>query len=148
MSRSPRRPRSTGFVAAKIRQNTARRNGFTEKEIDRISMQGEHEGWLAADPYGFGYGGADRNDALRKELLDNDIVLGQTPDYGKAGVYTAYYFEMGIPGNPNTDQFWESNRTTGEPLWAHQAEVVRVRMPAKTSIKKIEEAIYRKLDWE
>jgi hypothetical protein len=115
--RAMKNPRKTGYVKAKIRANTARRNGEDFWEV------------------------------LRGALLSQDIVLGQTPDHGEAGTYTAYYFESGIPGNPNSEDFWESDPFTGELLWADQAETVRVRMPARATAKEVEAAIHHKLDW-
>jgi hypothetical protein len=110
---SRRSPYSTGYVAAKIRENTARRNGGV---------------------------------SLSSLLQNHDIVLGQSPASGSSGLYTAYFFESGIPGNPDRDDFWESHPYTGEPLWADEAEEVRVRLPAGVTAQEVLQAILRKLD--
>lgn len=78
-------------------------------------------------------------------LAEYDIVLGQYPLKGGQGIYTAYYFESGIPGDPNSEEFWRSDRT-GEIWWHEEAEFVQVRVSGRTTAQKVADALISALD--
>ena len=80
-------------------------------------------------------------DQLAAFLKQDDVVLGESPAGGGPGNYTAYYFESGIPGNPDRDSFWESDPMTGRPLWEDEADSVTIRVKYQVSPRKIADAL-------